>query len=626
MLDKDQKKAVEHDTGPCLVLAGPGSGKTTVIVERLKFLIKEKNVPPESIMVVTFTRESASEMRERFYKALFDSGDHGRPNITFGTFHSIFFSFLRSDKSFRDFKILTGKNKLLFMKEVASSLSLLQNEREDTFDLLSGEISKKKNFGGRDFSYSGEKCGITQEDFLKYYSLYEKRKSLYGLLDFDDMLTIFLKKLENDNEFLLMLQRKFSYFLVDEAQDMNLLQYECVRRLSGERRNVFLVGDDDQSIYSFRGADPMILKIFTEEFENASLISIHGNYRCAEKVVALSSKLIRENKNRFEKTLESRTGIIGEITMIMHMDEAAQDGFVIRHIKEYLSESNEKTIAVLARNRSETYEIMDILKNEGIDYYSPFSESSGKGGELTDFIFKDILAYLRLSETSEKKPYDRKDLLFVMNKPDRRIPRYGLSHEEVIPESWVASFNDDEAARGRIIEFLRQLELLRGFSPEAAVRYIMNVMGYNEVIDAFLKEHPEKIKAVHQMLQTIEELSKGLRRKDELIDTIEKYLENRNEMQAADENRRYTSRVFLYTYHGAKGLQFDEVILLSVNETVTPSKKAVEAADIEEERRMFYVAMTRAKEKILFSCVKKRGKDYLPPSRFLYEMRDPKRL
>ena len=622
MLDKDQKKAVEHDTGPCLVLAGPGSGKTTVIVERLRFLIKERNVPPESIMVVTFTRESAVEMRERFYKALFDSGDHSRPNITFGTFHSIFFSFLRSDKSFRDFRILTGKNKLLFMKEAASSLSMLQNEREDTYDLLSGEISKKKNFGGRDFPDSGEKCGITHEDFLKYYSLYEKRKSLYGLLDFDDMLTIFLNKLENDNGFLSLLHRKYSYFLVDEAQDMNLLQYECVKKLSGERQNVFLVGDDDQSIYSFRGADPMILRKFTEEFENVNVISIRGNYRCAEKVVALSSKLIRENKNRFEKTLESRTGMSGEITMIMHMDEAAQDGFVLRHIKKFLNESDDKTIAVLARNRSETYVIMDFLKEEGIDYYSPFSESAGKGGELTDFILKDISAYLRISCIEEGKPYKREDLIFVMNKPDRRIPRYGLSQEEVFPEAWIASFDDDEAAKGRVKEFIRQLKTIRGFSPETAVRFIINVMGYNKVIEEFLKQHPEKKNAVRTLLSKLEELSMMCKRKDELLSSIERYFEERSRERSGDEDRKELSRVFLYTYHGSKGLQFDEVVLLSVNETVTPSKKAAEISDIEEERRMFYVAMTRAKEKILFSCVKKRGKDYLPPSRFLYEMRE----
>ena len=620
MLDKDQKQAIEHDTGPCLVLAGPGSGKTTVIVERLKFLIKEKNVPPESIMVVTFTRESAAEMKERFYKALFDSGDHGIKSITFGTFHSIFFSFLRSDKSFRDFKILTGKNKLLFMKEVASSLSMLQNEREDTFDLLSGDISKMKNFGGRDLSDGGEKCGITHEDFQKYYSLYEKRKSLYGLLDFDDMLTIFLKKLESDNEFLSRLHRKYSYFLVDEAQDMNLLQYKCVQKLSGERRNVFLVGDDDQSIYSFRGADPMILKKFTKESENVKVISIRGNYRCAEKVVTLSSKLIRENKNRFEKTLESRTGMTGKITMIMHMDEAAQDGFVLRHIKKFLSESNDKTIAVLARNRSETYEIMDHLKNEGINYYSPFSESSGKGGELTDFILKDISAYLRNSCVEEGKPYKREDLIFVMNKPDRRIPRYGLSREEVFPESWVSSFSDDEAARGRVLDFIRQLKTLRGFSPETAVKFIINVMGYNRVIEDFLKHHPEKRNAVEMLLSKIEDLSRMCKRKDDLLEAIEKYFEERSAENSGDIERKAVSRVFLYTYHGSKGLQFDEVVLLSVNETVTPSKKAIEASDIEEERRMFYVAMTRAKEKILFSCVKKRGKDYLPPSRFLYEM------
>ena len=388
MLDNDQRKAIEHNTGPCLVLAGPGSGKTTVIVERLRYLIKDRGVPPESIMVVTFTRESAIEMRERFYKALFDSGDYERPDITFGTFHSIFFSILRSDKNFRDFKILTGKNKLQFMKEVASSLSLLKNEREDTFDFLSGDISKKKNFGGSDFSDEGLKCGISREDFKRYFSLYEKRKSQYGLLDFDDMLTLFLDKLKEDNELLSSLQKKYRYILVDEAQDMNLLQYECVRLLSGIERNCFLVGDDDQSIYSFRGADPMILKKFTDDFEGVNVISIHGNYRCAGKVVMFSSKLIKENKNRFEKTIESRTGIEGEITMIMHKDEAAQDSFAVRHIKKFLSESPDKTIAILARNRSETYVIMEYLKNEGIDYYSPFNEGTGKGGELIDFFLK----------------------------------------------------------------------------------------------------------------------------------------------------------------------------------------------------------------------------------------------
>lgn len=621
MLDNDQRKAIEHNTGPCLVLAGPGSGKTTVIVERLKYLIKERGVPPESIMVVTFTRESAIEMRERFYKALFDSGDYIRPNVTFGTFHSIFFSILRSDKSFRDFKILTGKNKLQFMKEVASSLSLLKNEREDTFDFLSGDISKKKNFGGRDFSDNGLKCGISTEDFKRYFELYEKRKSQYGLLDFDDMLTVFLEKLKNDPELLSLLQKKYKYFLVDEAQDMNLLQYECVRLLSGIERNCFLVGDDDQSIYSFRGADPMILKKFTDDFEGVSVISIHGNYRCAGKVVMFSSKLIKENKNRFEKTLESRTGVEGEITMIMHKDEAAQDSFAVRHIKKSLSESPEKTIAILARNRSETYVIMEYLKNEGIDYYSPFNEGTGKGGELIDFIFKDIMAYLRLSCVKEQKPFTRQDILFVMNKPDRRIPRYGLSNEEVYPHDWVSCFRDDEATKGRVSDLIRQIKLLSGFSPETALRYIQNAMGYYSVIENFLKKHPEKEAAVKAVLKDMEELSRKCKSKEEFLDMLESYRGKRNEKDMCIEEKKAASRVFFYTYHGAKGLQFDEVLLLSVNETVTPSKKAVREEDIEEERRMFYVAMTRAKEKIVFSVVKKHGKDYLPPSRFLFEMK-----
>ena len=295
-LNDPQRAAVDFDKGPCLVLAGPGSGKTAVITQRIKKLI-EKGVPAQEILVITFTKAAAVEMKERFNR-LMDNVD----SVTFGTFHSLFWGILQKEFLYKSSDILMGHQKTRIIKE-AMELAGVNQDNEDLLSSFIIEISAVNcNFYGLK-KYQPKL--IDKEDLSKVYDAYNKLKAKYRVIDFDDMLTKAFKLFSENPDILKSWQSKFSYFMIDEMQDMNDIQFELIKMLSDRTKNIFCVGDDDQSIYGFRGSDPKIMQSFYETYDNCARILLNINYRNPENLVKSASKLIENNKNRFPKVIES---------------------------------------------------------------------------------------------------------------------------------------------------------------------------------------------------------------------------------------------------------------------------------------------------------------------------------
>ncbi|MCR4797695.1 MAG: ATP-dependent helicase [Lachnospiraceae bacterium] len=435
MLDEFQKRSVNHYTGPCLTIAGPGSGKTKCLVERVIHLIKHHQVPPEKILVITFTRAAAKEMEERFRKEF----KHIRKMPYFGTFHSFFFHILITEGLCRPSDVISDEGQLLLLKKVLDHLHITVS-LSDQWDVLK-EFSYCRNLLIPPKKFRSE---ILSKEFASAFHLYEQMKSTLGYLDYDDMMVRTRDLLTINRDVKERWKNKYSFILLDEVQDINALQYSVVKLLLNEEQNLYAVGDDDQSIYGFRGSDPKIMLSFQKEFKNAEMITLGYNYRSVKNIVKVSDKLIKNNRHRYDKDIQAFHDHEGDIRYHMFADATDEAVFVLQRIKKHLSNPKHPTLGILYRRNKDCDKIKELLEREHVE-------------------FED-----------------------------------------------------------------------------------------------------------------------------------------------------------LYTFHGAKGLEFDDVICIHVNERMVPSLG--KGSDLEEERRMFYVAVTRAKHNLYVCCLKKKDGKLCHPSRFINEM------
>lgn len=604
ILDKEQSAAAGHFRGPMLLLAGPGSGKTTVLTARIYNLIKSFNVQPSSILVLTFTKEAALSMQKKFIKISRGNID-GYSDVIFGTFHSVFLKILLKEKKYADFKIVTCPERMNLLREAVSVNHIDFSDSLESFDRLSGDISFMKNTGRSDFEKSS---ALSDKDFLTVSREYEEKKKRLGFFDFDDMLTETKELLSKDSDLREKICGRFKFILVDEAQDMNALQFDIIRLISGREKNVFMVGDDDQSIYGFRGADPSYMLDFKKLFPAGKILYLNSNYRCPKEVVDKSLNLISYNKNRFEKQLVSKSKTRGMITYHIFDDDEMEAVFAVSEIKKSLAAK--ETVAVLIRHRLDGEKVRELLNNENISYFPGASLKEDK----KIFSFEDdVVSFFRLSQGV----LYRRDLLNVINKPDRNIPRKGIEDDVVDREKWLSYFERDISVSRQIKAFLSDIELIGKLSPAAAFTFILDKMGYKKYL---LKESHILPDELNVRLNSFREELKNYHRIDVfLYDYAGKKKDNEKNKDTHVNKPSEADRVFVYTFHGSKGLEFDKIIILSVNDGIVPSNKAVTEKDREEERRMFYVALTRAKKKALISCVKKRGSKEMLPSIYLKE-------
>ena len=414
---KAQTQAIMHKDGPMMVLAGPGSGKTTVITHRVQYLTKEYGIDPGDILVITFTRAAAEEMRER-YEALTGGGSR----VTFGTFHSIFFRILKLAYRYTADNIVREEQQMQFVRELAQAGGLEPEDENEFAASILSEISSVKGERIALEHYYSKNC--PDAVFRQLYAGYEEKMRRAGLIDFDDMMVLCLELFTERKDILSAWQRRYRYILIDEFQDINRLQYEIVRMLAKPEDNLFIVGDDDQSIYRFRGAKPEIMLGFERDYPGAGRILLDVNYRSTEEIVAPALRLIGENQKRFSKAIHT-TGRHGKNVITKLWQDPGEENLAIaREIQLYLQSGvRPGDIAVLYRTNAGPRFLMEKL----MEYNLPFRTRDTVPNLYEHWISRNILTYIRIAMGSRA----REDILQVINRPKRYISRDAMPDETV---------------------------------------------------------------------------------------------------------------------------------------------------------------------------------------------------
>ena len=602
-----QKQAVTHLQGPCLVLAGPGSGKTLTIVNRIKYLIEEGKVRPEEILVITFTKYAATEMKVRL-KTLMEGKNLP---VTMGTFHGIYYGILKWAYKLGAENILSEEDKNRLLRQIINQQEELEIfDEEDFLQEISNEIGKVKNHRIAIQEFQSRKCA--PEVFQSIYLEYEKMRKQMRKIDFDDMLVLCYELFVKRPDVLKLWQQKFKYILIDEFQDINLVQYDVIRMLAEPERNLFAVGDDDQSIYGFRGADAKLMFQFLRDYPDARQIVLDMNYRSTSNIVKNALKVIGHNQVRFEKEIHAQKAAGHSLHVQEVKDSSEEAEYVISQVETYLKAGvKAEQIAILYRIHTDARTLVGQLADKKL----AFQMKEHMPNLYEHFIAKDISAYLRLAQGS----LTRSDFVRIMNRPLRYIGRDAVSGNGKISfEELRKVYAEKEWMQDRIDQFEWDLKMLKKMAPYAAIQYLRKRMGYDDFLREYAQTKRVQSSDLFEILSEIEESAKPYPTWEAWQNQIEVYstalkMHERNKEMNGDGIR-------LMTMHAAKGLEFEVVFLIQVNEGQIPYKKALKEASEEEERRLFYVAMTRAKDILQISYVKyKNGKD-ASPSRFVDEL------
>lgn len=607
-LNHAQTEAVAHNKGPCMVLAGPGSGKTLTIAKRIEYLIMKHKVRPEEILVITFTKYAAWEMKNRT-RSICGPSSYA---VTFGTFHGIYYGILKWAYRLNQSNLLSDEEKYRILREILPGIDWDQepeaDEEKDYLQELAIEIGNVKNNCMDIEEY--EPVKYTTEKFRKLYRTYEETKKKYRKIDFEDMLIqcrdLFMKR----PDILKKWQEKFQYILVDEFQDVNQAQYDVVRMLAAPQDNLFVVGDDDQSVYGFRGAKPGIMKEFMKDYPKARQILLDVNYRSSGYIVKGALRVIGNNKIRFEKKIEAFRKPDETVHVQEVKDPVQEAEYVLERIREYREKGVSYTeMAVLYRTNVDARAMSELMT----EYQIPFVMKEHLNNIYEHFIALDMISYLRLSQGE----YDRKYFLQIANRPNRYLTRESMKTGNVSYESLRRYYRDKDWMVDRIDQLEWDMKMICDKTPYAAIQYIRKRMGYDEFLKEYAAYRKISSEDLFAVLEEIWQNFKGYGTIKEWFEHIESYgkmLKEQNKKNGEKEG------VNLMTMHAAKGLEFDTVFVIEANEGSCPYKKATANEEIEEERRLFYVAMTRAKRKLVISYVKeKNGKDLLP-SRFVSEL------
>lgn len=605
--NKSQQSAIEHKDGAMLVLAGPGSGKTAVITQRTKNLITNHHVDPTKILVITFTKAAANEMKERFNNLMQDE----YVNVSFGTFHAVFFTVLKHAYRFGKENIATDEMKYRFMREILSHYSLEYKDENEFIGNIFAEISCIKN--GRiaiENFYSGV-CG--EEIFRNVYKDYEKRLRNSRLIDFDDMLTYTYELFTQRPDILKLWQNKYEYILIDEFQDINQIQYEIVKMMALPQNNIFIVGDDDQSIYRFRGSRPEIMLNFDKDYPDAKRVLLDTNYRCGKYIVETSINLISHNKERFEKKIVAASDSQQPIQYVQFENRRDENFYLLKDIEKKLQEGAKLSdFAVLFRTNTQPRALMELL----MSYNIPFKTKDNVPNVYEHWIARDIFTYQRIAAGSRK----RSDFLSIMNRPKRYLSRTSLCDSTVDFDEWIKLFDEQPWVAERIEKLESDLMLMSHMNPYASINYIRRGIGYDDFLAEYADYRNMNKEDLYEIIDEIQALSKGFATFEEWKKHIDEY--SKELMVLAQKKIRDPNAVTLATFHSSKGLEFENVYLIDVNEKIVPYKKAVMEKDIEEERRLFYVGMTRAKTNLSIYSVKALNDKTSQVSRFVKETKE----
>ena len=577
-----QRMAVEHVDHPCLVLAGPGSGKTTVITHRTKKLIEEDGISPSNILVITFTKAAAMEMQQRFLQLM---GGKRLP-VSFGTFHAVYFQILKYAYNYRAENIIREEKKYEILRNIVHKTELdISDENEFVANLIS-EISNVKGEMLDVAYYYSKNC--PEEVFKKIFREYNDTLIRANLIDFDDMLVMCYELLTKRKDILKLWQDKYRYILIDEFQDINRVQYEVIRLLAKPQDNLFIVGDDDQSIYRFRGARPEIMLNFEKDYPEAKKIILDTNYRSTPEIVAAAGKLIRNNKKRFEKQIRAEREN-GSKPVILPFDNVYKEcNYILEEIEQLIAKGlTYQDMAVLYRTNTNPRTLLEKLMEHNI----PFCMKDVIPNLYDHFIAKDIIAYINAAvDFREKGVMKRGDMLRLINRPKRYISRDVFPRAEVNLEDVKRFYQDKGYVLERISKLEYDIAMIRNMNPYAAIQYIRHGIGYEEYLTEYAEYRRMKPEELYDVLEELSEAAKPYKTYQEWFKKIEEYGEELKKQ--ARERQEKKDGITLATMHSSKGLEYRAVFIIDANETITPHKKALLPEDIEEERRLFYVAVT----------------------------------
>lgn len=579
-----QERAVKHRDGACLVLAGPGSGKTFVITNRLFYMVKEHGIPSEHILVITFTKAAATEMEERFRLLLPDE------HPWFGTFHSCFYYILRNSYSSIPERFISQEEKHQILQEICERM--LDKDAGIETEEVERMLGLYMN-NGLSMRNMQEYADIKPDALKEIYRSYHTALAQYGYMDFDDMMLCCYQLLKDNPDVRKKWQEQFRYILIDECQDMNVLQYEIIKLLAGTERNVFMVGDDDQSVYRFRGARVELMQRFTEEYTPISKVELDMNFRSTAGIVGAAIKVIKQNKHRFDKKLkasdpEKEGVLLRSFELRKEMYEHMLEGF------QKASEEDLDNCAVVYRTNRELQNMAYKMRQKGI----PYQSLEDKKSMFDEDWYLDVEAYMHLGLGS----LERKHILRVANKPNRFIKREQLVDVTGLPDPLATSVKHIGAMR-----------------PVLAMKYIWSGIGYGRWLERNLGADTERYDVICEQM---EEISQEMKEYATLKDWLEhvgedRVLQKNMQKSMTSAAKEMKKGVHLLTMHASKGLEFDRVYLPDVNKGKIPKGAKLTQEEMEEERRLFYVAMTRAKKELHIYYIKGSKDHTLQPSVFL---------
>ena len=625
-LNNKQKEAVLETEGPCLVIAGAGSGKTKVLTHKIAYLISEKYIKPWNILAITFTNKAANEMKERVEKLV---GEVAK-DMWIGTFHSICVRILRKyiDRLGFDhsFLIFDTSDQRTLIKECMKTLKI--DDKMFTDRSILAEISNGKNEMLEPKAYQTKFAGDYRKEVIgRIYELYQQRLKENNAIDFDDIINYTIKILTENEDALEYYTNKFHYVLVDEYQDTNKAQFTLVTILASKYGNITVVGDNDQGIYSFRGADITNILNFEKDFPGTKIVKLEQNYRCTGNILKAANSVIKHNENKYEKKLWTENEE-GKLPVIHKSDDEYDEGrFVaeeINHLRreEYFKYSD---FTVLYRMNSQSRAIEEILRREGIPYKIVGGLKFYERKEI-----KDIISYLRLIYNFS----DNISLKRIINEPKRGIGKTSIDNIGEISEKTGLSMFDiikhaDEYGLNRVKananEFIQTIEYLRSKIEELSISELiketLNKTGYVKALELEnTTEAESRIENLEEFLTVAIEFEE-----EEAENTLGDFLEGITLSSDIDGMEDSEDSVTLMTLHSAKGLEFPVVFLVGLEEGIFPGNKSIgEPKEIEEERRLFYVGITRAKQYLYLTCSKKRtifgSTSYNQVSRFVNEI------
>ena len=604
--NKEQKEAIMHRDGPAMVLAGPGAGKTYVITNRVKALIDEYGVKPEQILVVTFSKAAAVEMKERFEML---TGGRRLP-VRFGTFHSVFFQILRLAYHYEVKDIATPALKYRFLEETLNETGYEVDDKKEFLSDIEKEISRVKGEGIEIDCYFSSACSA--EIFQKMYRGYQEKLQRHRCLDFDDMVVYTYQLLKEREDIRRRWQAQFRYLLIDEFQDINRLQYETVCMLAEPENNLFIVGDDDQSIYGFRGAKPGIMLSFPKRFPDTKQIVLGVNYRCSDEIMKAAERLIGKNNERYEKHIVANKGKEQPVHMKKCENLPDEAEKIVAQIQMYQKEGIAyQEMAVLFRTNMQ----MRLLAGKLMEHGVPFTMRENLPNLFDTWMAKDIMCYLQLALGNRS----REKFLKIANRPVRYLSRTAFTESEVSFDKLRAYYavKNQEWMEERIWNFEYDLKNLASLSPYAAIHFIRKGIGYDEFLKTYADERNVNADDWFDVLDEMQEMARDKKSIPEFLSFVENYGDTLEEIR---QEVKEEPGVSLMTMHASKGLEFPVVFVPTLNEDIVPYRKAVQEGNLEEERRMLYVAMTRAKTYLHLSFVKERFHKEAEPSPFLYEI------